>query len=247
MSRRYDAVLCDIDGCLGPESGALYDTASIARVAEHNRLAETQRDRPVLTLCSGRPQPFAEALCRLIGNSSLPFIAEMGVWLYDPREHSYLFDPTITPQNLADIADCTRWLRSELVPRGVVIQPGKTATISLWHRDSAFLFAQMTELKRAIAEHGWRLRVTHSVAWVNLELEQVSKASGIRRLIELCDLDPTRLAGIGDTMGDLAIADHVAFFACPDNAQAELKTRAHYVSKHAEIAGVLDILAILQR
>src|SRR5438552_3567369 len=68
-TRRFDAILSDIDGCLGPESAAPMETSKLAEVEAWNRAAIATNDRPVLTLCSGRPQPYAEAMCRIIGNS----------------------------------------------------------------------------------------------------------------------------------------------------------------------------------
>jgi hydroxymethylpyrimidine pyrophosphatase-like HAD family hydrolase len=43
-------------------------------------------------------------------------------------------------------------------------------------------------------------------------------------------------------MSDKFMADSVNFFACPANADPEIKQSATYVSPHDEIDGVLDIL-----
>ena len=58
-------------------------------------------------------------------------------------------------------------------------------------------------------------------------------------------MTPVRLVGIGDTMGDIAIRESVGFFACPSNADPELKRVADYVSAKPEVEGVLDVLARL--
>jgi hypothetical protein len=227
--RRFDAVICDIDGCLGPESAAPLDSEALVKVAEHNRRAIRDGDRPIVTVCSGRPQPFAEAMCRFMANDAVPCVAENGVWVFDPRSNRYLRDPTITAGHL----------------RGVVIQPGKSASISLWHPETAFLTAQVPVIERTAAERGWPLRVSMTVAWINCDLAHISKASGIARLMAMTGLRKERLAGIGDTMSDKAIAENVAYFACPANADVRLKTHAAYVSPGREAAGVLDILGRL--
>ena len=245
MPRRFDAVICDIDGCLGPESHAPLDAAALARIAAHNQLAVERSDRPVMTLCSGRPQPYAEAICRLIGNSTIPCVAEMGVWLYDPRDNTYHFDPAIKPEHTAAVRAATSWVERELLPRGVVIQPGKTASISLWHPDTPFLMSLQPALVAAFAKEGWPRRVSNTVAWVNCDLSHVNKDSGIARLMRLTGLKHERLAGIGDTLGDLAIRRSVAWFGCPANAVAELKAQADYVANGEEVEGVLEILRIL--
>ena len=43
-------------------------------------------------------------------------------------------------------------------------------------------------------------------------------------------------------MGDRFIAERVSWFGCPENAEAEIKKSAAYVSPHSEVEGVLDIL-----
>ena len=218
------------------------DARALAQLAAHNERAQTQGDVPLITLCTGRPQPFAEALCRLLGNRSLPLIAEMGVWLYDPRDNGYLFDPSITERDMEVIEECTRWVRRTLVPEGVVIQPGKTAMLSLWHPDTQHLMASKSRIEAAIEQHGWPMRINASVAWLNLELAQVDKGAGIRRLMTYAGLERSRLAGIGDTFGDMAIREHVAFFGCPHNADPRLKAVADYVARADEVQGVIEIL-----
>lgn len=241
--RRFDAVICDIDGCLGPESAAPFDTPLLLKVAEHNIAAATRGDRPMLTVCSGRPQPFAEAMCRFLANASLPCVAENGVWLYDPRTNRFIIDPAITSEDRKAVREASAWIERELLPHGVIIQPGKTASISLWHPDTRHLMGLMPSIRQRFASEGWKIRVSNTVAWINCDLEHVSKGSGIRRLVELCGLSRERLAGIGDQLSDLAIRENVAFFGCPSNADPALAAKADFVSKEAEVRGVLDILA----
>lgn len=243
--RRFDAIVSDIDGCLGPESHAPLDAEALARIAAHNHRAIHAGDVPVLTLCSGRPQPYAEAICRLLGNSILPCVCENGVWLYDPLDNRYLRDPAILPEHLEAVYEASRWIELQLGPRGVVIQPGKTASISLWHPDTALLMSLREPIRAAFAEHAWPLRVSNTVAWINCDLSHVSKGTGIGRLMELTGLVRERTAGIGDMPGDLAIRERVAYFACPSNSDPVIRDASDYISRHAEVAGVLDILGHL--
>jgi len=246
---RFDAVLCDIDGCLGPETDAPFETEHLAQLSAYNRRVIRERIGPIVTLCSGRPQPFAESLCRVIGNDALPCIAEMGVWIYDPSGAfaggRFIIDPAITPEHRRWVREAMAYIEETWLPRGVVVQPGKSASISLWHSDTEFLMSIRPLLAAEFALRGWGLRVSNSVAWINCDLAHVSKATGIRRWCAMTGLTKARLAGIGDTMGDLAIREEVDFFAVPSNAVAELKSHADYISPLPEIAGVLDILAHL--
>ncbi|QQS08221.1 MAG: HAD hydrolase family protein [Phycisphaerales bacterium] len=248
MSRTFAAILCDIDGCLGPESSHPLDIAGLSRIAEHNRRAESDPSvGPLLTLCSGRPQPFAEALCRTLANTTMPVVAENGVWLFHPATSAFMLDPAISDDHLRMVAEATAYIRRDLVPRGVVIQPGKTASISLYHDDTPTLLGLRDELKARFTREGWRLRVSNTVRWINCDLEHVSKSTGIDRFMRVTGLTKPALAGIGDSLSDMAIRTHVAWFACPSNADERLKEHADYVSPDAEIAGVLDIVERLTR
>jgi hydroxymethylpyrimidine pyrophosphatase-like HAD family hydrolase len=241
-STRFDLVICDIDGCLSSEGQEAFDLESLTRIAEHNRLASDRRDRPLVTVCSGRPQPFAEAMCRLVANTSAPCIAENGVWMYHPGTNEYTIDPAITEGHLDAVREAAAYLRAEYGPRGVTQQPGKIASISLFHKDTAYLRSIAPAIAAEFARRGYPFRVSMTWLYINCDLAHVSKATGLDRLLRHTGLTKERLAGIGDTAGDIAIRDRVAWFACPATADEAIKRSADYVSLLAEARGVVEIL-----
>ncbi len=241
QTRPFDLVMCDIDGCLTPEGLEEVDRESLDRIAGYNRRARDSGDRPVLTLCSGRPQPYVEALSRFLG-ITVPCIAENGVWLHDPSTNAYRIDPAITSRDFAAVAAITSWMIDRYGGAGAAIQPGKTASVSLYHADHQWLVAHLDEIASHCRAEGYPLRVSMSWFYINCDLVHVSKATGIDRLLAGRALPRARLAGIGDTMGDAAIRERVAFFACPANADERLRALADYVSPHAVASGVVDIL-----
>jgi hydroxymethylpyrimidine pyrophosphatase-like HAD family hydrolase len=243
--RPYDLVVCDIDGCLTPEGLEEVDRGALGRIADYNLRARDSGDRPELTLCSGRPQPYVEALSRFLG-IGVPCIAENGVWLYDPSSNAYRIDPGISERDFAAVADITRWMRERYGGSGAAIQPGKTASVSLYHADHHWLVARLDEIASHCRAEGYPLRVSMSWFYINCDLAHVSKATGIDRLLAGTALPRARLAGIGDTMGDVAIRERVAHFACPANADERLRALADYVSPHEVAEGVVDILERLR-
>lgn len=244
-SGRFDAVLCDVDGCLIDEAGGPLPLAALGRIAAHNQRAMDRRDRPVVTLCTGRPQPFAECLARVIHNPLLPVVCENGAWLHDPVGNAYLLDPAVTEADLDAIAEFTAWTRRTLGPEGVSVQPGKTASVSLYHRDAERLQAWQPSLREAVAHHGWPLRISGTWSYINCDLEHVSKATGIARFLERTGLAADRCAGIGDTAHDLQIAESVAWFGVPRNRQPVLDAAAHAVARAPDLEGVIELLAHL--
>jgi hypothetical protein len=244
-------ILCDIDGCLGSEDTAPLDVGALSHIAAWNVRARTKGDVPLLTLCTGRPQPYAEAISRVVGNVSVPIVCEMGVWLYDPRDNSYAMDEAITSEHLQAIGDCQKFVRSQLATRGIVMQPGKVASISLWHRDTSVLMAMRDELAQRVQREGWPLRVSSTVAWINLDLQHVSKGTGIDRLLTQRAREGNAIAreslfGIGDTMGDLCIRERVHWFGVPINAQDQLRPHADAIATTPHAAGVVELLGLIE-
>ena len=239
---KYDLVICDIDGCLSPESHAPINIAGLSKIAEHNRLAIQDRDRPVVTLCSGRPIEFVECLCRLLQNNLIPCIGENGVWLWRPTDNSFECDPAITDEHLEFVHEARKLLRSLYQVSGVIQQPGKSASVALYHPDTAYLRSIAPSIAEEFQKRNWPIRVSMTWLYINCDLEHVNKATAIDRLLAQTGINSQRTAGIGDTMGDRFIAERVSWFGCPANAEDEIKKLAAYVSPQKEVEGVLDIL-----
>lgn len=244
--RSYDIVISDVDGCLSPEDPKPFDPSGLLEVAEYNRAANRDEDRPILTLCTGRPQPFVEAMCRLLQNMSVPAIAENGVWLFDAGRNEYVMDPAISDSDLEAVHEAEMWIRHEYATAGFTIQPGKTASVSLYHPSRERMLALVPELTEAVRQRGWPLRISTTWFYINCDLAHIDKGAGIARLLERVNVPKARLAGIGDTHGDRFIADAVDYFACPSNCDDEIRKRARYVSPHSETRGVIDILEKLR-
>ncbi|MEQ9453923.1 MAG: HAD hydrolase family protein [Phycisphaeraceae bacterium] len=239
---RFDVILSDVDGCLVSEHTDALDLPRLAKLADHNRLARKHADRPHITLCTGRPQPFAECMTRLIDNLDLPIICENGVYLFYPRDHVYVMDPAITSTHLDAIAEAQHWIIATFKDAGIVIQPGKEASISPYHADPHALDPIMPRIREEAEKRSWPLRISRSWNYINCDLLHISKTTGIQRFFDATSLTHDRAAGIGDTLGDLAIRQAVAWFACPANADPKLKEHADFTAPSQVIAGTIEIL-----
>lgn len=243
----YDLVICDIDGCLSPESHAPINGPALSLIADHNRQAIQNRDRPIVTLCSGRPIGFVECLCRLIHNTQIPCIGENGVWLWRPSDNSFECDPSITNEHLDVVHEARKLLRSLYHARGVIQQPGKSASVALYHPDTNYLRSTLPTIAEEFQKRDWPIRVSMTWFYINCDLQHVNKGTAIGHLLSETSIAPERTAGIGDTMGDRFIAERVSWFGCPGNAEQEIRKSAAYVSPYQEIEGVLDMLERLSQ
>lgn len=236
------AILCDVDGCLLPEDQSPGDPGTLAAIAEWVREAR-RREGPRLAVCTGRPQAYAEAVCRLLDLRDAPSICEHGVWLYDFAEHTWERDPAITDDHIRMIDQARRWIETTLGPEGCTLQLGKSAGMTIFHDSVEHLKNSVLPRLRSTAEAmRWPLRLSMTWTCINADLAHVSKGSAIRRFKEKTGLGTPELAGIGDTASDLAIREQVACFACPSNAAEDLKPHADFIASEPEARGVLEIL-----
>ena len=242
----YDLIISDIDGCLSPEDSSPMNLEKLALIAQHNQLAFRQGDRPKLTLCTGRPIAFVEALCRVLQNRDIPCVAENGVWLFDPQNNQCSMDPSITQDQLEMVHAAERLSFEMFQDQGVTLQPGKSASVTLYHPDPEVIHGVIPALEAEFEKREWQFRVSPTLFYINCDLPQINKASGIDQLLARTNIDPKRTAGIGDTTSDLAIADRVETFGCPANAFAEVKEAADFVSQFEQIDGVLDFMQYLE-
>ena len=79
-------IFCDIDGCLNEGKNIPFDLGVLGEI---NALIPDLSARGIgFTLCTGRPQPYAEAVAQLLG-SDLPLVCEGGAMVYVPERDEY--------------------------------------------------------------------------------------------------------------------------------------------------------------
>ena len=238
-------IISDIDGCISPEASRAWDGPLFSRFADLCRAASagTVGLAPI-TLCTGRPQPYVEALMKIL-DIRYPSICESGAVLYTLEDNCSRFASSITPERIQGLHRLRERIAAEVLPAfpGLVYQFGKEAQMSLYceHPDC---FGDVAEHVRRLAAAipGLELIITPSHYYLNIDLAGVTKGGAVTGLLRDLGLNKSEAAGIGDTMGDISIRDAVAFFACPANAVSGIKDVADYISPHPDIRGMLDIL-----
>lgn len=233
-------IVSDVDGCLSPEESAGWDLDAFVRVARIVR----EEMNVQFTLCTGRPQPYVEALMKLL-DVRIPAICESGAVLYALRDNRSIFGPGVTEEKLGELREIRAFLFGDLLRRfpEAVYQFGKEAQLSVYSPDPARIPKLADEIRRFAARYpDDPVEIGASHYYLNVSLRGVTKGSALRDLASRLGVRRDEIASIGDTAGDLPLRDESGFFACPANATDETKARADYVSPHADVHGVLDIL-----
>jgi len=238
-------ILSDIDGCISPEESQAWDWEKFARFAQLVRDASAGRSALApMTLCTGRPQPYAEALMKVL-DIRYPSVCESGAILYSLHDNSSRMAPEITSDRVLGLQKLRNHIVTEIFPHfpGLIYQCGKEAQMSLYCEHPE-CFPEVGRRVAVFAETipGLDVVITPSHYYINIDLRGVTKGRAIRRLLDELDIERGDAAGIGDTLGDMSLREAVGFFACPSNAVDALKDAADYVSPYADIEGMLDIL-----
>ncbi|MFW5715841.1 MAG: HAD family hydrolase [Spirochaetota bacterium] len=243
MSGPYKLIVSDVDGCIAPEESAAWDLAAFGRLAALVRGREGGAPLP-LVLCTGRPQPYVEVLMKLL-DVRFPAICESGAVIYTLHDNRCRFGPGVTEEGLSQLREIKRFIVHDLVPRCpyASYQFGKEAHLSLFSENPDRLAPLADEIRAFAKRFGDEaIEIGSSHYYLNISLSGVTKGSALRQLVSEIGVAREEIAAIGDTAGDLPLREEAAFFAVPANATADVKARADYVSPHADVRGVIDIL-----
>lgn len=261
-------IATDVDGCLSPEDSSVWELSRFWPLVERIRQANGgEADLPPMTLCTGRPQPYVEALAKLL-NIHLPAVCENGAVIYTLHDNHARLGPGVDAAGIGLLRAVRQYIDGQLLAEhpGTVVQYGKEAQLSVFSADPRVL-PEMGKKVRAFAESqgaycigagpdpqpkpdaratpgsapGLDIGLSHF--YLNISLAGVDKGRALRAVMAELGLTADRVAAVGDTDGDLPLRRAVGWFACPANATPAVKAAADYVSPYADMDGMIDILS----
>ena len=238
-------IISDVDGCMSPEISEAWDWSAFARMAELIQAGQQGRSGLApLTLCTGRPQPYVEALMKLL-DVRVPAICENGAVIYSLEKNHARYAPGVTEEKILGLRAVRAFIETQVLPGEpeAYLQFGKEAQLSIYSEQTQRFDAMQRAIEEFIAQRGGPdLLINASHYYLNISLTGVDKGAAIRTVLDELGLSKDEVAGIGDTLGDLPLREAVGFFACPANSHDPIKAVADYVSPHPTIEGMLDIL-----
>jgi hydroxymethylpyrimidine pyrophosphatase-like HAD family hydrolase len=239
---RVFLAVVDIDGCLTPGEGRAWDWRALRAIGDLNQRAAGGEETPAVTVCTGRQEPYAEAMMQAIG-AFLPGIYENGCGLYFPTTYRFVEHPSITEETKEALAAARAALRSQIVAPGLgIFQPGKESSLTLYPLPGTSVSGLYQAVAGVLAGRDALFTVQASVSCVDVMPSGLDKGTGVRWLVEETGIALAQVGGIGDSTSDLAYLRLVGTAAAPANATDEVKAVVSYVSVHEDGAGVVDIL-----
>jgi hydroxymethylpyrimidine pyrophosphatase-like HAD family hydrolase len=212
-------------------------------LAALNRRARSGEAVPAVTLNTGRPSPYVEAVMQVIAGWQ-PALYESGAGLYLPQTYQFMASPSLTPKHLTALRQIVERVdRAVVQPGRAYWQPGKSVCYSLFAHPPLILADFSDEVKAIVAEiSGQEFIVTPATLALNIHPAGINKGTGLQWLAQVTGIDPTEMGGVGDSAGDLDFLRLVGWAAAPANATEEVKTAVSYVASQPDAAGLQEIL-----
>ncbi len=237
-------LVLDVDGVLSKGETEPFDHTVLAILSELNRTARLGGDAPHVTLCTGRPSAYVDAVMQAI-DGSMPAVFEGGAGIYEPKGYRFYPVPGLADLNFIRKAHDAFRTREETTGE-IMVQPGKDYTISLFPTPAVALadleaYAH-TLLETRLGAAAAELELSYSASCLNIQPAGCDKSTGLRHLSSRTGISPDHMLGVGDSEADLPFLALTAHSAAPANSADDVRRLVEYVSPHSDVAGLLDIL-----
>ena len=234
-------IVFDIDGVLTDGEAEPWDLGLMAELAALNRAARLDGRTPAVTLCSGRPEPYVDAMLQAI-DGHLPAIFESGAGLYDPAGYRFLPNPSLGSGSRMRQAR-QRLTRALVRPGHASIQPGKEYSLSLFPTELTPLEALKPLATEALGPLVERLDLVYSASCLNVMPAGIDKAGGLYFLAQVTGIPLAAMLAVGDSAVDVPMLTIAGYSAAPANAAPAIQRLVQYVAPSPAAQGVREILA----
>jgi len=227
----------DIDGCLA-EPYTPYDLTGLSTLRD--RAARDRDAAPTLSICSGRPYPYVEAVSQAL-DVTAPVLFESGGGRFDPVAAQTAWSPHLTDELEAKLQTVRQWFVTECIP-------GTHLSLDHAKRTQAGVVSPSVEEIRTVrpraeefvAEEAPGLHVFSTDVSVDVVPPNITKQDGLEWLADHLGLGLDEIAYIGDANADLDALNAVGLSFAPANATEEVRDCVDHVTEGAVLDGVLE-------
>lgn len=240
-SHPIQLIVLDSDGVLTDGEAQPCDLPLLAELAAWNQAARHDPALPAITICSGRPAPYVDAMLQTI-DGHMPAVFEAGAGLYIPRGYRFLPHPDL--RHAAAMQQIKQRVQETLVAQGLLyIQPGKEYSLSLFPTNPAQLEALLPAVRAALGPLADTAAWVYAASCLNAMPHGIDKAAGLRMLSDITGVPVAAMLAVGDSAIDLPMLQAAGHSAAPANASAAVKAVVDCVATAPGPAGLRQILA----
>lgn len=236
----------DIDGCI-TQPFVTPEWEIIRKIRDLQARSVDDGRVPELSICTGRPLPYAEAVAQWL-DIRKPIIFESGGGLFDPQKYFIEWSSHLNDHILDQMEEIKKWVERDIIPEfeGCSLEVGKRLDVGVVSRDTEQILDIYNTVKPQI-EHRYPDCVVHRTdVSVNIILEASNKGSGLLQLADYTGIPLQEMAFIGDSSGDIAALEISAMAFAPANAIGEVRNLENVISlKESSTRAVLEAYEML--
>lgn len=213
----------DLDGCVSMP----FETPEWDALGELRKLNDLSRQEaliPPLTICSGRPQPYVEAVGQWLGVYQ-PLIFESGGGMFDPRDVSLHWAPELDKHTEAQIQQIRQWVDEHIIAKheGAMSEFTKRSDVGIIHSDEGVIMEMYEKVKAKVETEFHSFEAHFTEISINIIMKTANKGSGLRWLARKLGISVDEIAYIGDSGGDVPALEIAGMSFMPANANHNLK------------------------
>jgi len=222
--------ITDLDGCISTPFKSP-DWEVLTEIRKLNNQHRTNETVPPLSICSGRPLSYVEAVGQWLDISHPVGFENAGIYTIPKNE--LLLLPGFDEGAEKEVHELKAWLRSEVVPHysDAMIEFTKKMDAGFIHPSKDVIDEVYPRVVKYVGRHYPRFEVHKTEVSVNTILKENNKKQGILKLCELTGISPKETAYIGDSSGDIPGLEIVGYPFAPKNAVNEVKEHAQVLEK----------------
>lgn len=233
-------IALDIDGVISKGKRGSFSQRVVQVLAEMNGRATRDKECPAVTVITGRPAPYVEAIGQVLG-CFMPAVFEQGTGLFDPDSYVFLSHPDL--DNGPAFAVLQTEIRQKIVMTGLArMQLGKEHTISLYSPRPDIAGRLKEVVLESVGDLCDGYELVYSSDSLNILPIGFDKGRGIELLATYTEIPLENTLGVGDSEVDVPFLTKVGYAGAPANATSRVKDAAHYCSREPYGDGLLDIL-----
>jgi len=223
----------DLDGCIS-HPFVTPDWEAINVIRDLNIASKHDPSIPPITICTGRPLPYAEAVAQWLC-IDLPFAFESGAGLYHTQKNELNWAPELTSERLLAIAELKHWAVTDIIPKypGTVAEFTKRSDVGFIHPQIEMNHKIYHHVKPYVNANYPDFEVHDTDVSVNIILSDCNKGTGVGLLSEKIGIPLDQMAYIGDSSGDLPAMRRVKMSFAPSNARDVVKAYAQVIEHEA--------------
>lgn len=238
--------ISDIDGCIStPFETPDWELLSLIR--RLNEQSAHDMAVPSLSICSGRPFPYVEAVTQWLGIENPVVFESAGI--YELATNKMRLLPAFDDEANRQVRELQQWLREEMVPRypDLIIEFTKRMDAGVIHLEREVIQEIYPEVKSYVDEYYPDFEVHYTDVSINIILGENNKRNGILELCEMMDIEPAEVAYIGDSSGDIPGLKIVGRPFAPQNAADDVKKVAEVLDEDVTEAVLAAYRNIIQK